>query len=121
MIYQEEAYEIIGACMEVHRILGHGFLEAVYHDALKIELKKRAIPYKSEEKLQITYKDIVIDKYYQADFICYDKIILEIKAIKELTNTETSQVLNYIKATGFRLGILVNFGQESLEHKRYIK
>lgn len=120
LLYKEEAYQIIGACMEVHRELGCGFLEAVYQEALEIEFGKRNIPFEREVPLRIRYKEVVLKKEYIADFICYDNIIVELKALSELASVHESQVLNYLKATGLKLGILVNFGQESLEYKRLI-
>ena len=121
LIYKAESYKIIGAAMEVHKQLGHGFLEAVYQEALAIEFKNRNIPFKKEYKLEISYKEQLISKYYIADFICYDKIIIEIKALKELSGIDESQVINYLKATNFKLGILINFGSQSLEHKRLVR
>jgi len=121
LIYKDESYKIIGACMEVHRELGPGFLEAVYQEALELEFQKQNIPYEREKLLNIFYKGVKLTKYYSADFVCYDKIILETKAINELTGGHESQVLNYLKATDYKLGILVNFGAESLEYKRLIR
>jgi len=121
LIYKEESYQIIGACMEVHRELGSGFLEAVYQEALALELKSKGIPYKKETKLEIVYKGHILTKYYEADFICFNKIILEIKAINELSSGHESQVINYLKATGFELGLLINFGAKSLEYKRLVR
>ena len=121
LIYKEETFKIIGAAMEVHRTLGCGFLEAVYQEALAIEFKKQNIPYKQEKKLEIQYKEQTLSKYYEADFMCYDKIIVETKAIKELSGIDEAQVINYLKATGLKIGILINFGAESLEHKRLLR
>ncbi len=109
MLYKEESYKIIGAAMKVHSTLGCDFLEQVYQEALEIELKKQNIPFTREAPLTITYDGITLNKKYNADFICYDKIILELKAVKDLDNTHEAQVFNYIKATGFKLGLLVNF------------
>ena len=120
LIYKKESYLIIGACMEVHRELGNGFLEAVYQEALAIEFTKRGIPFEQEKKLEICYKGKTLSKYYEVDFVCYNKIILETKATNELSGGHESQVLNYLKATKFKLGLLVNFGAESLEYKRLI-
>jgi len=120
LIYKQEAFEIIGAAMEVHTELGNGFLEAVYHEALEIEFLKRGIPYTREAKLKIDYKGIILEKNYTADFTCYDKIIVEIKALSELNTVHESQVLNYLKATGFKLGLLINFGETSLKYKRLV-
>ena len=96
------------------------FLEAVYQEALKRELESQSIPYKREVRLKIKYKDEYLDKEYQADFICFDKIILEIKALSELTTDHEAQVINYLKATNLKLGLLVNFGSKSLQYKRLI-
>jgi GxxExxY protein len=113
-------YAIIGSAMEVHRTLGLGFLEAVYHEALQIELELQHIPYASEVALPITYKNVKLKTTYRADFICYESIIVEIKALKNLTGTEESQLINYLKATNLELGLLINFGHTSLEYKRYV-
>lgn len=120
LIYKEEAYEIIGAAMEVHRELGCGFLEAVYAEALEIEFKEKGIPYKREVPLIIKYKGQPLNKSYVADFICYDKIIVELKAVNYLESVYEAQVLNYLKATGYKLGILFNFGEQSLKYKRIV-
>ena len=107
--------------MEVHRVLGPGFLEAIYQEALELEFQKQNIPYEREKLLNIFYKETKLKKHYSADFVCYDKIILETKAINELTGGHESQVINYLKATKFKLGLLVNFGAERLEYKRLIR
>ena len=120
LIYKQEAYEIIGACMEVHSELGSGFLEAVYHEALLIELRNRKIPYQTNVKLQIEFKGQMMNKVYFADIICFNKIIIELKAMDGLIPEHESQVINYLKATGFSLGILVNFGAKSLQYKRLV-
>ncbi len=121
LIYKDEAYMIIGAAMEVHKELGSGFLEVVYQEALVIEFESRGIPYIQESKLEVSYKGHVLTKYYESDFICYDKIIVETKALSELLGNNQSQVINYLKATGFKLGLLINFGAESLEYKRLVR
>ncbi len=121
LLYENETYKIIGAAMEVHKELGSGFLEAVYQEALAIEFNKRKIPFIKEPKLRISYKGQNLRKYYEADFICYEKIIVETKAIKKITGIDDSQVINYLKATGFKLGLLLNFGTESLEYKRLVR
>jgi GxxExxY protein len=118
--FKQECYDIVGCCMEVHKTLGHGFLEPVYQEALTYEFTDQQIPYYKEKVLNIRYKDIFLDKRYIADFLCFDEIILEIKAIDELNKEHTAQVLNYLKATGKKLGILVNFGAPSLQFKRII-
>ena len=120
LIYKEESYQIIGACMEVHKTLGCGFLEPVYQEALSIEFQKQNIPYEKEKILSIIYKDIELEKKYIADFVCFSKIIVELKALSSLTSEHESQVINYLKATGFKLSILVNFGEESLKYKRIV-
>ena len=107
--------------MEVHKHLGCGFLEPVYQEALEKEFISQKIPCKREMELPIYYKQERLNKYYQADFVCYDKIIVELKALSELTSQHEAQVLNYLKATGFELGLLINFGQTSLQYKRIIK
>ncbi len=121
LIYKEESYKIIGAAMEVHSQLGNGFLEAVYQEALALEFEELKIPYKREQILQIYYKKQLLSKHYEADFTCYDKIIIELKARNELNGVDESQVINYLKATGYSLGILINFGAESLEYKRLVR
>jgi len=118
--FKDETYKIIGAAMEVHKVLGHGFLEGVYHDALMVELKKRNIPFKSEAPLPVRYKGVLLSRSYIADLICYDKIIVELKALSSLTSDHDSQVLNYLKASGNEIGLLLNFGTSSLEYKRLI-
>lgn len=107
--------------MEVHSKLGNGFLEAVYHEALAIEFERKAIPFKQEQKLEIYYKEQTLSKYYIADFICDDNIIIEIKATKEIAGIDEAQVINYLKATGLKIGLLINFGAESLEYKRLFR
>ncbi len=120
LIYKTESYKIIGAAMEVHRQLGNGFLEAVYQEALAIELKLRDIPFVREQKLDVKYKGQLLSTFYVADFVCYDTIIVEIKALSELSGNHESQVINYLNATEMKLGLLINFGSESLEYKRLL-
>lgn len=121
LLFKEETYKLIGICMTVHKELGCGFLEAVYAEALEIELKEKGIPFKREVALYINYKGQPLNKTYVADFICYDKIIVELKAVNYLEGIHEAQVLNYLKATGFKLGILINFGEQSLRYKRIVK
>ena len=111
LVYQNESYAIRGAAIKVYNTLGCGFLEAVYQEALEIEFVKRGIPYEREKELRIVYDGVVLNKTYIADFVCYDKIIVELKAVKELDDSYRSQVFNYLKATGFKLGLLINFGK----------
>lgn len=120
VLFKEECFQIIGACMAVHSELGCGFLEAVYQEALEIELKKKSIPYNREEKLNFYYKDHLLHKQYIADFICYDKIILELKAVKQMEDIHHAQILNYLKATNKKLGLLINFGANSLQYNRFV-
>ncbi len=120
ILFKEESYQIIGACMKVHRALGPGFLEAVYEEALEKEFIKSSIPFKRQKKLEIYYDNEKMNKYYRADFICFDKIILEIKSVKNIPVAFYSQLNNYLKATKKELGMLINFGQPSLTYKRII-
>lgn len=119
LILEDESYAILGACFEVYNELGCGFLEAVYHECLEIEMTNRAIPFVSKPQLKIQFKDRLITKTYEADFLCYNKIILEIKATSTLIDDHTAQLLNYLNATKKPLGLLANFGQHpKLQHKR---
>ena len=117
---REESYKIIGICMEVHKILGKGHSEKVYGDALEYEFRKNEIPYNRELKYNISYKDIILPSYYFADFVIYDEIILELKAITALSTSEIKQTLNYLAASKNKLGLLINFGEDSLKYKRII-
>lgn len=123
MIYlSNESYSITGAAMQVYNTLGAGFLEAVYQEALAIELTKRGIPYEREKDLKIYYDGQELKQTYRADFVCYDNIIVEIKAVADLNDSHRSQVFNYLKATGFKLGLLFNFGHSGgLEFERKLK
>jgi len=120
LLFQDESYAVIGAAQEVHKILGNGFLEAVYQEALGLEFRQRGIPYKKEKELRIEYKGQVLARKYQADFVCYEKIIVELKAVENLSSGHESQLLNYLNATGLRVGLLFNFGEASLKCKRFI-
>ena len=120
IIYEKESFSIIGACIEVHKELGCGFLEAVYQEALEHEFKRQNIPFEREKELKIYFKNIELKKKYNADFICFNRIILEIKALSKLNSDHDSQILNYLKATGIKLGILINFGEKSLKYKRLV-
>lgn len=121
LLYKEEVYQIIGAAMEVYNQLGNGFLEGVYQDALAIEFTLRHIPYLERIPIEITYKGETLRHQYIPDMLLFDKIILELKAINALTPIEEAQLLNYLKASNLRLGLLINFGsQNKLEWKRLI-
>ena len=121
VIYKEESYKIVGAAFEVYNKLGHGFLEAVYQEALEIEFQRQGIPYEREKELKILYDHVELKQTYKADFVCYDKIIVELKAVSALEDAHRSQVYNYLHATGFKLGILLNFGKSgSLEKERIV-
>lgn len=116
-----QTYAIIGAAMEVHRELGPGFLEAVYHDAMVIELGERSVPFSREMILPIDYKGRRLASTYRADFVCYVEIVVELKAASAMTPIDEAQLLNYLKATGFARGLLLNFGRKSLEFKRMVR
>jgi GxxExxY protein len=117
---QNECYEIIGICMEVHRILGKGFLEIVYKDALEYEFKVRGIPFEREKLYKIPYKEIILRHEYFADFVVFDNIILEVKAQKGIVDEHYKWVLNYLACSKCELGLIVNFGEDSLKTKRVI-
>lgn len=110
IIYKEESYKIVGACFEVYREKGCGFLEAVYQECMEIELRLQGIPYVPKKPLALEYKSCPLRSVYEPDFICYGNIVLELKAVTELADEHRAQVQNYLKATGFKLGLLVNFG-----------
>ena len=121
LLYKNEVYTIIGAAMEVYNVLGPGFLESVYQEALEIELSTRGISFESQQELNIRYKEYQLKQQYKPDFVIYEKIIVEIKALNHLTSHDQSQLLNYLKATGLAVGVLINFGAEKeLEWKRMI-
>ena len=112
-------YAIIGAAMEVHKQLGSGFLEGVYHEAMAIEMADWNIPFRHEVALPIFYKSRQLSTVYRADFVCFDTVIVELKALSRLSGTEDAQLINYLKATGFETGLLLNFGASSLAYKRF--
>ncbi len=118
-LYKGLTYAIIGAAMEVHRILGPGFLESVYEEALAHEFDLRGIPYQRQAKLAVRYKDIIAGEF-RADFLVDGKVVVELKALKALTDGDEAQLLNYLKGTGYRVGLLLNFGAPSLEYKRRV-
>ncbi|NOY76714.1 MAG: GxxExxY protein [Calditrichaeota bacterium] len=120
LIYQDESYKIIGICMEVHKNLGKGFLEIVYKDALEYEFKNAGIEFEREKEYIVRYKDIVLPHKFFADFIVFNKIILEVKSVSAITDEHIAQTLNYLKVSGLKLGLLINFGELSLRFKRII-
>jgi GxxExxY protein len=118
---KEETYKIIGACMEVHKLLGHGLLEVIYKEALEIELTNRLIPFEREKKFELTYKDVLLKHSFFADFVLFDSVILEVKATQKGFSTEhDKQVINYLALSKCEVGLLVNFGEKSLTYKRII-
>lgn len=120
--YKQESYNIQGAAMQVYNVLGAGFLEAVYQEALELEFRKRDIPYEKEKELTINYKGEILHQKYRADFVCYGSIIVELKAVSGLDDTHRAQIFNYLKATGYKLGLLLNFGNPlKLEYERKLK
>ena len=116
----ERTFGIIGAAMGVHKELGCGFLEAVYQETLGKEFIYQRIPFQAQSVIRIAYKGRALDKTYQPDFICYEEIIVEIKAISALSGLEEAQLINYLKATGLHIGLLLNFGSTSLEYRRLV-
>jgi GxxExxY protein len=114
------SYEIIGAAMEVHRELGPGFLEAVYQEAMEIELKERKVPFMAQPQIKLYYKQFPMDKFYIPDFVCFDSHVLEIKAQICLTAVDEAQMINSLKASRHRIGLLINFGQSSLKYQRFV-
>jgi GxxExxY protein len=121
LVLKEEVYRIVGAAMDVYYTQGRGFLEPVYQEALAIEFGQRDIPFEAQKLLTIEYKGLPLKKEYMADFVCFGQIIVEIKACEGLTGRDEGQVINYLKATQMRVGLLFNFGnQAKLEWKRYV-
>lgn len=117
---EEETFKIIGVCMEVHRNLGPGLLEVVYKDALEIEFKANDIPFEREKEFSIEYKGVILPHKFYADFIVNEDIVLEVKAVKEFSGEHTAQLLNYMKLSDSEIGLLVNFQNKSLQHKRLV-
>ena len=116
----DQTYQIIGAALEVHKELGCGFLEPVYQEALELELTDRKIPFCAQAEMPVFYKGRKLRATYRADVLCYDSVILELKALGKLGEVETAQVLNYLKAGGHQRGLLINFGTRSLQHQRFV-
>src|SRR6266571_1748722 len=120
LVYKEEVFQLVGFCMEIQRELGKDHDEVIYKDALVVELSRAGIPFLREKNYEITYKRVVLLHYYYADFIVWDKILFEAKAVEKLTDSHIKQVLNYLAASKLRVGLLVNFGGDSLEWKRVV-
>ena len=122
LLLKDEVFAIVGAAIEVHKELGCGFLEAVYQEAMEIELESRSIPFEPHKRLTIFFKGRKLNKEYEADLVCHDQVIVELKALERLSGKEESQILNYLKATGLRVGVLINFGSAGkLEWKRFVR
>ena len=122
IIHKEESYKIVGACFEVYNEKGNGFTEPIYHECLEIELGMQTIPFQAQAPLPLSYKEMPLRQRFQPDFICFGNVIVEIKAVSKLTDEHRSQVLNYLNATGYRLGLLVNFGAHGkLEWERIVR
>jgi GxxExxY protein len=120
IIYKDESYAIVGACMKVHRALGPGFLEAVYEEVVEKEFIVQNIPYKRQVRLDLYYEGVLLKKQYRADFVCYDSIIVELKAVTHIPSVFYAQLQNYLKCTNLELGLLINFGTPSLTYKRIV-
>ena len=120
IIFKEESYKIIGACMEVHKVLGMGFKEIIYKDALELEFQSLNITYIREKQYRIEYKGKVLPRKYSADFVVYQSIMLEVKSTPFIINSFVIQTINYLKASGIKLGIIANFGEKSLNYKRVV-
>ena len=121
LFYRDESYKIRGALFAVHNELGCGFLERVYQDALEVEFRLRNIPYEREKSIQIVYKGEPLGEPYRADFVCYGKVIIELKSVSEILDVHRAQIINYLKATKMTLGFLVNFGEESINIERIVR
>jgi len=120
IIYKSDSFRIIGLCMEVHNNLGKGFLEIVYKDALEYEFRNNQIPFKREKEYVVKYKDVILPHKFYADFVVFDKIILEVKGMAGIADEHLAQTLNYLKVSGCKLGLIVNFGKSSLQYKRVV-
>ena len=121
ILYKEESYAVIGACFNVYKEMGSGFLEAVYQECLEIELSEKKIPFEAQKNIQLKYHDQILKQAYKPDFLCYNKIIVEIKALSKIVDEHRAQILNYLNGAGFKLGLLVNFGHHpKLEYERFV-
>jgi len=120
LLYREETQQLIGFCMEIHGELGKGHDEVIYKDALVVELSRAKVPFVREKPYEVRYKNVILPHQYRADFVSWDRILFEAKAVEKLADAHVKQVLNYLAASKLRLGLLVNFGGDSLEWKRVI-
>ena len=120
LTFKDECFAIVGACMAVHNELGSAFLEPIYQEALSLEFQKRSIPFSKEHRLEIYYKEALLEKKYYADFLCYDQIVVELKTCSALTDQHTAQALNYLSALKLNLSLLINFGTPRLQWKRVV-
>lgn len=121
LIYKEESYQIMGAAFEVYKEKGNGFLEAVYQECLAMEFEDRSIPFEEKPPLTLYYKNRPLKQKYEPDFFCYGRIVVEIKAVKTLTDEHRKQIINYLKSTGKELGLLINFGHHpKVQYERYV-
>ena len=121
LILEGASYAVIGAAIEVHRTLGPGFLEKVYQEAMQIELSAREIPFEAEKPIEIRYRGQCLTQKYFADLVCFEEILVEMKALKQLSKQEEAQILNHLKATGAKVGLLINFGSHGkLEYRRFV-
>jgi GxxExxY protein len=121
ILLKDEMYAVVGAAMEVYYTMGTGFLEPVYHEALKVELTRRNIPFESQKRLSLYYKDTELPNLFIPDLVCFEQIIVELKVLQGLTNIEVAQLMNYLKITKMHVGLLINFGSSpKLEWKRYV-
>jgi len=120
LTYKEESYEIVGICMDVYNELRKGFLEIIYKDALTYEFKKRNIPFEREKEFEIRYKEVMLPHCYYADFVVFDKIILEIKSKNSIAEEHVAQAINYLAVSKFKLALIINFGEKSLKYKRVV-
>jgi GxxExxY protein len=120
LLFQNESYEIIGACMKIHSALGSGYKEAIYQDALEVELMNRKIAFEKEKKYEVIYEGIRLKHHFIADFVVFGNIIVELKSSKEIVNPFIAQTINYLKASGLNVGLIINFGTPSLQTKRIV-
>lgn len=120
ILFKHESYELVGACMKIHSALGCGYKEVIYQDALEVELKNKRIPFEKEKKFEVVYEGVTLKHHFIADFVIDENIIIELKSCKEIINPFIAQTIQYLKASGLKLGIIINFGNSSLEYKRIV-